>query len=135
MIRRAALFALLGLAACHRPAREPAATGDVVGGDRAPLAARDCGHTQGDSARVVCLALNEVERIGGSRAALTRFLVLGDTTCVETGPDNLNTVDGGGAVQIVRGRVVWAEVQDSTGCAGGRPRPVRLPAPSATSDR
>ncbi|HKP74131.1 MAG TPA: hypothetical protein VJT67_01250 [Longimicrobiaceae bacterium] len=105
------------------PKNAPAATASNPG----PVASRDCSGAQGDSAHLVCLALNEVERIDSSRAVVTRYLVVGDTTCVETGPDNPSTIDGGGAVQLVGGRVVWAEVSDSTGCAGGRPRRPPLP--------
>lgn len=123
-MRAAALLVLVCAAACaggdrkDAPGAEAAAPAAAAG----PLASRDCSRAQGDSAQAVCLALNEVERIDSSRAAVTRYLVRGDTTCVETGPDNTSTLDGGGAVQLVGGRVVWAEVSDSTGCAGGRPR-------------
>jgi len=133
-MRIAAAALLLAITtACGGGGRKDAAVAevrkDVPTAERAdaPLAARDCSRAAGDSAQAVCLALNEIERIGSARAAVTRYLVLGDTTCVETGPDNRYTLDGGGAVQLVGGRVVWAEVSDSTGCAGGRPRRPLLP--------
>jgi len=101
------LFAAL-LAACGGK-REKAA--DV------PLDGRDCRLAQGDSARAVCIAVNEVERRDrGYKSRMSAYQQRGDTICVETGPAEPTMLDGGGAVEIVQGRVSSVVLGDSVGC-------------------
>jgi hypothetical protein len=82
----------------------------------APLAGRDCRRAEGDSAQAACTALNEIERRSGYRSIVSAFQRRGDTICVETLPQVQNMVDGGGAVEIVRGRLATAVLVDSGGC-------------------
>jgi hypothetical protein len=107
-----ALMAALLAAACggsEPPARQtPAET---------PLASRNCLVETADTAQAICIALNTVERVGGFRSTPEAVSRRGDTLCVHTmaasGPAVL---DGEGAVEVLHGRVINAEVTDSTGC-------------------
>jgi hypothetical protein len=97
------------------------------GGDRAaravpPRASRDCGRARGDSARAVCLALNEVERIDTFRAEAFRLERYGDTICVQLARDSKRyprMLDGGTAMAVLRGRVVATMTGDSVPCPHG----------------
>jgi hypothetical protein len=99
------------------------------GGDAAPssgaLASRDCTRTQGDSARAVCLAENEIERIGNVPAEAYAVERRGDTLCVHTWPDHKRypvTLDGEGAVEVVAGKVIATLTGDSVPCPGDAAR-------------
>jgi hypothetical protein len=102
------LFSAALLAACGGKQEKAA---DV------PLAGRDCRVAQGDSARAVCIAVNEVERRDGSfKSRMAAYQQRGDTICVETGPQDSGILDGGGAVEVVQGRVSSVVLGDSVGC-------------------
>jgi hypothetical protein len=81
-----------------------------------PLAGRDCRVAQGDSAQAVCSAMNEVERRDHFKSRVSAYQQRGDTICVEAGPADPGTLDGGGAVEIVQGRVSSVVLGDSVGC-------------------
>lgn len=118
MIRIAAVLALGGVAACAGGGEERTAARESRDSDGRSLGNRDCGRRGGDSARAVCTGLNEIERISGFPADLYAYQRRGDTICVETTPnmDEHATVDGGGVVEIVQGRLVTAFLVDSGGC-------------------
>lgn len=128
MIRVTAVLALACVAACGRPAREsdtasipPAAATDAASTSRmgAGLATRDCSRARGDSAQAVCLGLNEIERITSMYAEAHGIERRGDTICVHTGPDRQHhpmMLDGGGAVEVVRGKVIASLTGDSVPC-------------------
>jgi hypothetical protein len=116
-LRMTLIAATVLLGACGGGQRDDGETASVK--EDAPLAGRNCGRAEGDSAQAVCTALNEAERIGGFRSRIGHFVRYGDTICVATGPADPRMVDGSGAIEIVGGRVVHAEVTDSTGCRGG----------------
>ena len=105
--RFAVTLAVTLLAACGGNREEAA---DV------PLAGRDCRVAQGDSAQAVCSAVNEVERRDHLKSRVSAYQQRGDTICVETGPADPGTLDGGGAVEIVQGRVSSVVLGDSVGC-------------------
>jgi hypothetical protein len=107
-LRAFVLFSAALLAACGGKQEKAA---DV------PLAGRDCQRAQGDSAQAVCIAVNEVERRDvGLKSKVFQYQRRGDTICVETGPADPTTLDGSGAVEIVRGRVSSVVQGDSVGC-------------------
>ncbi|MFL5539619.1 MAG: hypothetical protein ACJ8J0_11540 [Longimicrobiaceae bacterium] len=81
-----------------------------------PPGGSDCRVAQGDSAQAVCIAVNEVERRDHFRSRMSAYQQRGDTTCVETGPADSRTLDGGGAVEVVQGRVSSVVLGDSVGC-------------------
>ena len=97
MMRAAALIACTAmLSACGGGDQAPRA--------ETPLASRDCGAAGGDSARAVCLALNEVERIDRFRVAAYGIERYGDTICVRMGPDRERypaMLDGESAVAVL----------------------------------
>jgi hypothetical protein len=102
------------LAACGGDDQAPRA--------EAPLASRDCGAAGGDSARAVCLALNEVERIDTYRVAAYGIERYGDTICVRMGPDRERypaMLDGESAVAVLHGTVVATIRSDSVPCPHG----------------
>jgi|GEM_PF-4731145 len=115
MIRPAALIACTTVfAACGGGDRPPRAD--------APPASRDCGRAQGDSARAVCLALNEVERTDTMRVEAYGIERYGDTICVRMGPDRDRypaMLDGESAVSVLHGRVVGTLTGDSVPCPHG----------------
>lgn len=83
------------------------------------LAARDCSRAEGDSAQAVCLAGNEIERITSMYAEAYGIERHGDTICVRTWPDRKRQpamLDGEGAVEVVRGKVIASLTGDSVPC-------------------
>lgn len=103
----AATLAAALLAACNSGGGKEAAPSDV----------RDCRLAQGDSAHAVCIAVNEVDRRDRSfKSKMSGYQRRGDTICIETGPAEPTMLDGGGAVEIVRGRVSSVVLGDSVGC-------------------
>jgi hypothetical protein len=106
--------ATLLLGACGGGARNESA--DAAVRDDTPITGRDCRRAEGDSAQAVCTALNEIERMSNRKAQVSAYQRRGDTTCVETSPKVQEGTDGGGVVEIVRGRLATAEMVDSGGC-------------------
>jgi hypothetical protein len=88
--------------------------------EAAPADSRDCRLARGDSAQAVCIAVNEVERHLRLKSRVVGYQRRGDTICVETGPDDPRTLDGGGAAEIVRGSLSSVVVGDSMGCPNFR---------------